>query len=228
MTNGIDWRDLGAVTPVVDQGVCGSCWAFSAVATLESANYIKNGELLNLSQQQLVDCAGGEFGNYGCEGGLTAFAYLYSDQQPIEEASNYPYISGLTGTNGTCNYTKSLGLVKADGFSFGMSQNPFQLQAANMRGPVSVAIEASSMYFQQYVNGTLTNATACCPNCSPADLNHAVTVVGFNVAGPIPYYIVRNSWGEGWGEAGYINIAMEDGAGVCGIQLEVAYPNSLL
>lgn len=74
----------------------------------------------------------------------------------------------------------------------------------------------------------MTNATACCPNCDAYSLNHAVTVVGFSVASPTPYYIVRNSWGSGWGEAGYINIAMQDGVGVCGIQLEVAYPNSLV
>ena len=121
MNNGIDWREKGAVTPVVDQGICGSCWAFATVATLESANFIKNGELLTLSQQQLVSCANGAYGNLGCDGGLTAFGYLYSDAQPIEQASNYPYTSGTTGLNGTCNYTEGLGVVKADGFSFGMS-----------------------------------------------------------------------------------------------------------
>ncbi len=74
----------------------------------------------------MVDCAGGAYGNYGCEGGLTAFAFMYSDKQPIELDANYPYISGTTGLNGTtCNYTAGLGLVKADGFSFGMSSNPF-------------------------------------------------------------------------------------------------------
>ena len=77
-----------------------------------------------------------------------------------------------------------------------------------MRGPVSVAIDASSPEFQLYSSGVFSNATACCPNCGPNSLNHAVTVVGFSVAGPTPYYIVRNSWGSSWGDAGYINIAM--------------------
>jgi len=96
-----------------------------------------------------------------------------------------------------------------------------------MRGPVSVAIDASSNIFQTYSTGILTNSTACCLDCDVSMLNHAVTVVGFGLS-PIPYYIVRNSWGSSWGEGGYINIGMEDGAGVCGIQLEVAYPNSLV
>jgi cathepsin L len=96
-----------------------------------------------------------------------------------------------------------------------------------MRGPVSVAIDASSTAFQTYTSGIFTNSTACCPNCDVTSLNHAVTVVGFGLS-PIPYYIVRNSWGSSWGDGGYINIAMQDGAGVCGIQLEVSYPNSLV
>ncbi len=139
----IDWRTKGAVTPVADQGQCGSCWAFSTVATLESAHFIRTGELLQLSQQQFVDCADGDYGNLGCSGGSPYAAYLYSDAEPIELASEYPY----TGVEGTCMYQEGLGQVKANGFSLVMPNSPFEMQAAVMKGPISVSIEADSLYF---------------------------------------------------------------------------------
>lgn len=96
------------------------------------------------------------------------------------------------------------------------------MQAAVMKGPISIAIAASSTYFQSYQSGILTDATAC-----TTDLDHAVNIVGYNTQSSTPYWIVRNSWGIDWGEAGYVNIAMTDGLGVCGINMEASYPNKL-
>jgi len=99
--------------------------------------------LLELSQQQLVDCAVGAYGNFGCDGGYEPFGFLYSDTNPIELATNYPY----TGLDGNCNYDPSLGIVSSNGFSYALPNSPFSIQAAVMRGPISVSIAASTIYF---------------------------------------------------------------------------------
>lgn len=138
--------------------------------------------------------------------------------------ADYPYTDGYNGvTNTTCSYDASLGLVSANGFSFVPQNNPKQMQAALNLGPIAVGIDASSPYFQQYVSGVLTDAVSCGTN-----LDHAVTVVGYNGQSDPPYFIVRNSWGASWGDNGYVYIAIQDGDGVCGINMEPSYPNLLL
>ena len=119
-------------------------------------------------------------------------AYLYSDQNPIVPASEYPY----TAMDGTRSYNQKYGEVAANGFTYSMSGSPFQMQAAVMKGPIAVSIDADSMYFNTYQSGILTDYAAC-----GTALDHAVTVVGFSsVDVETPYWIVQNSWGADWGD----------------------------
>lgn len=212
----IDWRSQGKVNPVKDQGQCGSCWAFSAVGAIESRYAIKTGApVLSLSEQQLVDCAGGTYGNEGCNGGDMGTAIQYAHDYGLELESDYPYHA----VDQTCQYDKTKVHAKPTGVQNVATNNALALKTAIADGPVSVAIEADTFVFQFYSGGIL-NSKACGTN-----LDHGVVAVGYGAdASGKPYYIVRNSWGSSWGLGGYINIAIVDGAGICGIQMEPVYP----
>ena len=211
----VDWRTQGAVNPVQDQGQCGSCWAFSAVGALEGRNKIKSGTLVKLSEQQMVDCAGGQYGNEGCNGGDmgTAFQYAHDNGMMLESA--YPY----AGVDQNCAFNAAKVVVTPTGGDAVATNNAVALKTAIAAGPVSVAIEADTFVFQFYSGGIL-NSKACGTN-----LDHGVVAVGYGADSTgKAYYIVRNSWGASWGSNGYINIAIVDGAGICGIQMEPVYP----
>ena len=211
----IDWRTEGKVNPVKDQGQCGSCWAFSAVGAMESRWAIKSGALLSLSEQQLVDCAIGSYGNEGCNGGDMGTAIQYAHDFGMMLESAYPY----TASDTTCVYNKAEVKVTPLGDAQVATNNAVALKTALADGPVSVAIEADTFVFQFYSGGIL-NSKACGTN-----LDHGVVAVGYGAdASGKQYYIVRNSWGPSWGLGGYINIAIVDGAGICGIQMEPVYP----
>jgi len=204
-----DWRSKGAVGPVKDQGSCGSCWAFSTVGNLEGLWQMKTGKMVNFSEQQLVDCSTDDS---GCQGGLmeNALNYLIS-AGGLMVSSDYKY----TARDGTCKFKKEKVALKVSGFHFSDSQDEEKIKAMLVTtGPLSVALNADPLQFYQ---GGIIDAGA--DECDPQALNHGVTIVGYGVEGTKQYWIVKNSWGSGWGEEGYFRMAI--GTGVCGINTYV-------
>jgi cathepsin L len=189
----VNWQDKGKVQKVKNQGQCGSCWAFSAIGALESARAISaGGQLLDLSEQQLVDCAGSE-GNQGCSGGLMNQAFDYLIKFGGSEAQkDYPY----TARDGQCKADKSK-VASTIASHKELPPNENALGDAIQNGPVSVAIEADQSIFQFYKSGVLDG------NCGK-NLDHGVLAVGFNTDSSTGYWIVKNSWGTSWGNQGYV------------------------
>lgn len=216
----VDWRSKGIVNPVRDQGQCGSCWAFATTANAESSWALANHQLLDLSEEYLVDCASGVgYFNMGCDGGNpdSAFKYMINNGQCVE--SQYPYVAGKTKTAGTCQKCTSSG-THFSSCSDIPSNNQLLLKAAVAQQPVVVAIEADTRYFQSYSGGILTS-TSCGTN-----LDHAVEIVGYGEENGIKYWIVRNSWSSSWGESGYVRILRTDSPndiGVCGIASQPSF-----
>jgi len=216
-----DWRTEGYVTPVKNQGQCGSCWAFSTVASLEGQYFRKNGKLVSLSEQQLVDCSR-SFGNMGCSGGLmdNGFRYIKSlGTAGLDLESSYSY----TASNGSCHASSAAAPAPAaavTGFTDINSGNENDLtNALSTVGPISVAIDASHMSFQFYKSGVYSESA-----CSSRFLDHGVTAVGFGSDDSgAAFYIVKNSWGETWGEQGYIKMA-RNANNMCGIATTASYP----
>jgi len=207
-----DWRTANAVTPIKNQGMCGSCWAFSATGSVEGAWVIQGKHTLtSLSEQQLVDCATAE-GNQGCNGGLMDYAFQYIiDNKGICSESAYPY----TGTDGTCKKTCTA-VTTISGFKDIPSGDENSLyNAVGTVGPISVAIEADQQGFQFYSGGVFDGTCG-------TNLDHGVLAIGYGVDTGKNYFIVKNSWGTSWGEAGFIR--MIRGKNQCGISLAASYP----
>jgi len=208
----IDWRQHdGVVTPVKDQGGCGSCWAFSAAETLESHLAIATGEAApKLSPQQIVDCSPNPDhcgGTGGCDGSTQPLAFDYTKTAGITTEADYSY----TAQTGTCQTSK----IKPAAYNSGYTVLPVNdytslLTAAGQEGPIAVSIAASGYKFQFYGGGVLSD-------CNDFVMDHAVQLTGYGTDGDDMYWTVRNSWGSSWGESGYIRFKRYgEGAEPCG------------
>mgnify|MGYP003417914708 FL=1 len=195
----VDWDSQGAVTPVKNQGSCGSCWAFSATGGLEGLSKLAYGTLQNFSEQQLVDCSG-SFGNQACNGGLMDNAFKYVKANGIVEEKDYPY----KAVKQSC--AKNAGPFKISGYTDVTNCNT--LATAITGRPISVAVDATN--WSTYKSGVFNN-------CKTA-LNHGVLLNGLTDA----YWHVKNSWGPAWGEKGYIRLARGNTCGICNA---ASYPN---
>ncbi|KAJ3677112.1 hypothetical protein LUZ60_002836 [Juncus effusus] len=210
-----DWRKEGIVSPVKNQGSCGSCWTFSTTGALEAAYAQSTGKNISLSEQQLVDCGYG-YNNFGCNGGLPsqAFQYIkYNGGLDTEEA--YPYV----GVDGVCHFSANdVGVKVADAVNITQNAEDELKHAVGLVRPVSVAFEVIDG-FRSYTSGVYTSDHC---GTGPMDVNHAVLAVGYGVEDGVPYWLIKNSWGADWGMDGYFK--MEMGKNMCGVATCASYP----
>jgi C1A family cysteine protease len=227
LPSNVDWRISGVVTPIKDQGQCGSCYSFSNTGSLESAYAIKYGSIVSLSEQQIVDCSQTKYGgpNYGCDGGMISETMSWIGKYGglcLEE--DYPYISGATRVSSNCKKScKQMNETKIISFTSIQPNSDLAMMSALVHQPVSIAIEADQREFQFYSGGVFTGTCG-------TNLDHAVILVGYGTdKNSLDYYILRNSWGTSWGDQGYMYIARgskyNNGRGQCGSLMEGSFPN---
>ena len=212
----VDWRTEGYVTPIKDQGQCGSCWTFSATGAMEGAVMKSSGSLPSLSEQNLMDCVHPE--RDGCDGGSMTSAFKYVISNGIMSESDYPYKAHDSGVN-VCNFEASESVAEMTDYHHvdHGSESALQEAVANV-GPISVAIDASHHSFQHYHSGVLDS-----DSCSSSSLDHGVLAVGYGEYHGTPYWLVKNSWGKHWGMEGYI-MMRRNHHNMCGIATDASYP----
>lgn len=207
----LDWRESNVVGSVRDQGQCGGCWAFAAVCSAESACAIKTGNFIAFSEQNIIDCA---TNCHGCNGGWASKAidYVVSSQSgSFNTAEDYPYVGGAK----TCHYDSSKAVGSISGYSAVKASSETDLQAKIATyGTAAACIDASVISFQLYSGGIFSDES-----CSTLYLDHYVSIVGYGRDGETDFWIVKNTWGSDWGEAGYIRMARNNG-NMCGIATE--------
>lgn len=207
-----DWRDEGAINAMKNQASCGSCWAFSAVASMEGQYFVKHKELPNLSEQQLVDCEHDcmifpgtteEVCDEGCNGGLMPNAFTYAIREGMMTTADYPY----KGRDQECKYVASKATFKFGAWKWIDPKEDAMVAGVNEIGPLSVAVDAT--YWSFYAGGVYDSS------CSTTRLNHGVAIIGYGKEAGKDYWIIRNSWGTSWGMKGYMHLIR--GKNKCGV-----------
>ena len=211
----IDWSQRGALTPIKDQGQCGSCWAFSTTEGVESAVFMAEGKLpAPLSTEELVNCDRGQDG--GCDGGDLPTAARYYKKHGVASAAEYPDHSSKSGRTGKCTWDKKDPVVSVSGFSWALpqcnkkdcsGQDEEKLAAALAKyGPLSICVNSGDGQpgdWDKYKSGVWKKE--CKAKSSLTD--HCVQLVGYDKGAAEPYWKIRNSWGTDWGEGGFIRLA---------------------
>ncbi|XP_037080221.1 procathepsin L-like [Pollicipes pollicipes] len=194
----VDWRDHGAVTPIPDQGACGSSWAFAAMGSLEGAWKLSGHQLVELSVQQVLDCTR-DYGCNGCEGGWMDKAFEYTRDNGGQPVATYPY----TAKNGDCHGDASKNVATLSNWTdVPRGSEAGLLDAVANHGPVSVAIDATQSAFFKYSGGVYDD-----PYCRDNDGNHGALVVGYGTEDGKDYWLVKNWWGTSWGLDGYVKMS---------------------
>ncbi len=215
----IDWRNKGVLTPIKNQGQCASAWAFTATQTLESTFAIKYNKIYNFSEQQLLDCNHNNliWFEYGCDGGSVEEAYKWiSSNNGICINDNYEYISGTTFRKYNCKKCENIYNTKINDIVNIKKNSDIDMMKAISQQPISIGLNAATRDFQLYKSGIYTG------ECN-SELNHNAMLIGYTN----DYYILRNSFGNSWGEKGYMYIAKGDynnGDGQCGILKNGLFP----
>ncbi|XP_010455537.1 PREDICTED: probable cysteine protease RDL5 [Camelina sativa] len=211
----VDWRNEGAVTQVKDQGHCRSCWAFSTVGAVEGLNKIVTDELVTLSEQDLINC---NKENNGCGGGKVEAAYEFiMNNGGLGTDNEYPY----KAVNGVCDgrLKGNNNNVMIDGYENLPANDESALMKAVAHQPVTAVVDSSSREFQLYESGVFDGTCG-------TNLNHGVVVIGYGTENGRDYWLVKNSRGNTWGEAGYMKMARNivNPRGLCGIAMRASYP----
>lgn len=215
----VDWQAQGAVSPIKNQGMCGSCWSFSTTGSIEGAHFLATGNLVSLSEQQILSCSFGlKYDNFGCLGGQMTQAFQYViDAGGLETESEWPYDPYI---DLICDAKSADFAASISSYNSVPSGSQLQLKAAVAQQPVSVAVEADQSSWQLYKGGIISS------DCGQA-LDHGVLAVGYGSENGVDYWLVKNSWGEDWGENGFLRILRNDTdttGGLCGIALDASYP----
>jgi C1A family cysteine protease len=214
LPSAVDWRNKSVVNQVKDQGQCGSCWAFATVANAESIWAIDTGVLFDLSEQEVVDCSRW---NRGCNGGNPDTSFKYMIQHGLTQSKDYPYTSGNTHLENKCQpYTSVVSFSTC--YDITPNDQLALTHAVNLN-PVVIAVEADT-YFQSYSSGIITSI-----DCG-TNLDHAVEIVGYGTDQGIDYWLIRNSWGEDWGEGGYVRVLRTNSTqdmGICGVAAQPSF-----
>eukprot|EP00238_Polyblepharides_amylifera_P012279 CAMPEP_0196576208 /NCGR_PEP_ID=MMETSP1081-20130531/5528_1 /TAXON_ID=36882 /ORGANISM="Pyramimonas amylifera, Strain CCMP720" /LENGTH=532 /DNA_ID=CAMNT_0041894757 /DNA_START=236 /DNA_END=1834 /DNA_ORIENTATION=+ len=212
----VNWTKQGAVTKVKDQGSCGSCWSFGTVAAIEGQLFRKTGNLVRLSEQELMDCSW-HFGNKACNGGYDKRSYKYLIQKTGGTLSTDESYGGYLNAAGWCHWEKAEAGAKINGFVNVPTGDMHAFNDALVNiGPLSVGIDATSTSMYYYAGGLYDD-----PKCG-ISLDHIVTAVGYITVNDQKYTIIKNSWSTHWGMNGYILVSQKDD--VCGLALAPTYP----